>query len=146
MQVININNNTYYLCTDLFENFKDLFSNCKGRDVIKKKKLKDSDYIYAYHTKTGWKVSVEEYSKAKVLISTKWKELNVIEQSITKNQPEITNTSASSFDVSTELVSYSMSSNDNYPIAPDILDIDEQDLQRPKFNINIFLLRLKFKS
>ena len=140
MQIININNNTYYLCTDLFKKFNDIFSNCKGRDVIKKKKLKENEYIYAYETNSGWKVSKEDYSKAKVLISTKWKGLPLVSQTKSNttnflNVIETTNTS----------VLYNESIVD-YPIAPDIIEIEENDLQRPKFNINIFLLRLKFKS
>jgi hypothetical protein len=64
MEPITINNISYYLCTDLFEHHKLDFTGCKGRDVIKKKKLKKEDYIYAYQSKTGWKVSNEDCKQA----------------------------------------------------------------------------------
>ena len=58
MQSIIINNKSYYLCTDIFENHKLDFNGYKGRDVIKKKKLKLEDYIYGYNIKSGsgWKI------------------------------------------------------------------------------------------
>lgn len=140
MQTITINNNTYYLCTDLFENFKDAFANCKGRDVIKKKKLLDTDYIYAYNSKSGWKVSTEDCRQAKVLISTKWKGFRVVKQPTTSTTETIeqTNTSSSSNDTNksnngqideTNVLNNSITivNEVSYPIAPDILDIEENE-------------------
>jgi hypothetical protein len=133
MEPITIYNSSYYLCTDLFKNFKDAFTGCKGRDVIKKKKLLESDYIYAYETKSGWKLSSEDYSKAKILISTKWKGFKSIELNNTLEPSNETSTSSSSSNDTldnTNVLNHSIvvvDDKNKYPIAPDILDIEEDE-------------------
>jgi hypothetical protein len=140
MQTITINNNTYFLCTDLFDKYKQAFTGCKGRDVIKKKKLLDTDYIYAHNSKSGWKISTEDCKQAKVLISTKWKGFCIVEQTTTStiNTIEQSNTSASSNNTNesnnsqlddTNVLNNSITVVEeiNYPIAPDILDIEENE-------------------
>ena len=72
MQQIILNESAYYLCTDLFEHHKSDFIGCKGRDVIKKKKLKPENYIYASQTKGVWKLSDDTYLRAKILITCEW--------------------------------------------------------------------------
>jgi hypothetical protein len=136
MQQIDINNKSYYLCTDLFEYHKLDFNGCKGRDVIKKKKLKSEDYIYAFNSKSGWKVSNEDCKQAKVLVSVQWyqQKYGTIELNNTLELSDNSSTSSSSDNI------VSSSSSDNisvsnysinpiyiYPIAPDILEIDEHE-------------------
>ena len=128
MQPIIINNKSYFLCTDLFEHHKDDFNGCKGRDVIKKKKLKVEDYIYAYNTKSCWKVSNEDCKQAKVLICSLWyqQRYGSIELNNTQNQSDsniINNLSSDN----TSVLSHSIISTNKYPIAPDILDIEEHE-------------------
>jgi hypothetical protein len=132
MEPITINNTSYYLCTDLFEHHKFDFNGFKGRDVIKKKKLKKEDYIYAYQSKTGWKVSNEDCKQAKVLINLNWYqqkygsiELNNT-QELSDNNINITTTSSSSSD-NNSVFNNSIIPVNTYPIAPDILDIEEHE-------------------
>jgi hypothetical protein len=128
MQAIIINNKSYYLCTDLFEHHKDDFSGCKGRDVIKKKKLKSEDYIYAYNTKSGWKVSTEDYAKAKVLICVLWyqQKYGSIELNNTHELSESNTINNLSSD-NTSVLNHSISTINKYPNAPETLDIEEYE-------------------
>jgi len=111
IEIININSKSYYLCTDIFPS-NPIFSTCKGRDVIKKCKLKEADYIYAYSIKSGWKISNEDYSKAKVLINVEWYNQKI--HSLNKLTSNISSELTSNISI-------------EYPIAPDILDIDDDE-------------------
>ena len=126
MQPIVINNKSYYLCTDLFEHHKSDFNGYKGRDVIKKKKLKNEDYIYAFNSKLGWKISTEDCKQAKVLVSVQWYQHNYVSIELNNTQ-ELSddNTTTSSSSDNTSVSNNSIISTNTYPIAPDILDIEE---------------------
>ena len=120
METININNNLYYLCADLFRYHKTIFSGYKGRDVIKKQKLKQTDYIYAFQSKTGWKLSTEDCKQAKILINLNWytQKFGSNNISITENiNDNLYNNSSSSIDVIINV----------YPTLPDILNIEENE-------------------
>jgi hypothetical protein len=128
MQQIDINNKSYYLCTDLFEYHKLDFNGCKGRDVIKKKKLKSEDYIYAFNSKSGWKVSNEDCKQAKVLVSVQWyqQKYGTVELNNTLILSDNSSISSSSSD-NISVSNYSINPINIYPIAPDILEIDEHE-------------------
>ena len=143
MQQIDINNKSYYLCTDLFEYHKLDFNGCKGRDVIKKKKLKNEDYIYAFNSKSGWKVSNEDCKQAKVLVSVQWYQqkygtvefnntlelldnnLNILDNLSTSSSSDNIVRSSSSDNISVS--NNSINPINIYPIAPDILEIEENE-------------------
>jgi protein involved in ribonucleotide reduction len=112
MNIIIINQNSYYLSTELFEHNKNLFNGCKGRDVIKKKKLNPNDYIYAHLTKSGWKISNEDYKVAKVLITKNWYDQKI---NIQINNEFVHNTPTNGF------------ANNDYQMAPPILDIEDYE-------------------
>jgi len=135
MQQINIDNKSYYLCTDLFEHHKDDFNGYKGRDVIKKKKLKVEDYIYAFNSKSGWKISTEDCKQAKVLVSACWYQQrygtvelnNTLEPSDNNVLSNLSsdNTSSSSSSDNPSVLNNSIVTINTYPIAPDILEIED---------------------
>ena len=132
MQQIDINNKSYYLCTDLFEHHKLDFNGCKGRDIIKKKKLKNEDYIYAFNSKSGWKLSNEDCKQAKVLVSVQWYqqkyqsiELNNTQESSDNNLNISNNLSICSSSDNPSVSNNSIVTTNTYPIAPEILEIDE---------------------
>ena len=127
MQPIIINNKSYFLCTDLFEHHKNDFNGCKGRDVIKKKKLKVEDYIYAYNSKVGWKVSTEDYAKAKVLVSVQWYQQSYESIELNNTLELSDNISSRLMSDSSSLSNHSISTTNKYPIAPEILDIEENE-------------------
>jgi hypothetical protein len=134
MQQIDINNKSYYLCTDLFEYHKLDFNGCKGRDVIKKKKLKNEDYIYAFNSKSGWKVSNEDCKQAKVLVNMQWYqqkygtiELNNTQEPSDNNLNISNNLSTSSSSDNISVLFNSINTANTYPIAPEILEIDEHE-------------------
>ena len=128
MQQIDIENKSYYLCTELFEYNKLDFNGCRGRDVIKKKKLKVEDYIYAFQSKSGWKVSNEDCKQAKVLICVDWyhQRYGSIELNNTRESSDNNTTNSSSSD-NTSVLNNSIISTNTYPIAPEILDIEEHE-------------------
>ena len=146
MQQINIDNKSYYLCTDLFEYHKLDFNGYKGRDVIKKKKLKVEDYIYAFNSKSGWKISTEDCKQAKVLVSARWYQQrygtvelnNTLEPSDnnassslssnnTSSNLSFDNTSSSSSSDNPIVLNNSIVTINTYPIAPDILEIEDNE-------------------
>jgi hypothetical protein len=72
--IIKINNKKYYNCVDIINEHKKLLVCCKksNRDIIKKMKLKNKDYIFAYYNEKEkkWNIKDTSYKKAKVLILT----------------------------------------------------------------------------
>lgn len=124
MESININNNLYYLCADLFRYHKTIFSGYKGRDVIKKQKLKQENYIYAYQSKAGWRLSTEDCRQAKVLINLNWYNLKFGSNNISL----IESTTNNNININTNNLTSSSDRNINiYPILPNILDIEENE-------------------
>lgn len=74
MLAITLNKKTYYNAVDIINEHEKLFISCKksSRDIIKKMRLDDDDFIYAYYNNTDkrWYVKDVNYKKSKVLILT----------------------------------------------------------------------------
>lgn len=78
LNIINHDDNQYYLATDLYLYDPVYFGNINKRsDIIKKVKLKETDYIYAYEKNGLWNTSDKSYKISKILIKKTWAENNV---------------------------------------------------------------------
>ena len=115
LNIIRLANIDYYLSTELFDYNKTLFRACKGRDVIKKLKLTPNDYIFGYITKSGWKESTEDYSKAKVLIKVEW-----YNSKINPNNTQLTNTQQTNIQPNNTQLT-------NIELIPDILELENEE-------------------
>ena len=71
---IKINENEYYLSNDIYDFSKSFFYGTGNniRNIINKKKIDDTDYIFAYQKKGEWIVSTIKYCRAKLLLSREW--------------------------------------------------------------------------
>jgi hypothetical protein len=79
MQKILINGVYYYDSTLLLATYKHLLRDVKRpRDIVTKKSLTDSYYIYAYIKDNNWIISKYTYNKAKLLINSHWVDHNLI--------------------------------------------------------------------
>jgi len=76
------NNTEYYLSDDIYNLEPQSFIGCSKttRLIIKNKKLKKDDYIFMKYLKSTneWKDSEESYRKAKLFITVKWTNKNLI--------------------------------------------------------------------
>jgi len=64
----------YYNMKDLVVLSPEFFYGCKTkpRTIIQKKKIPDTDYVYANLKKSEWNVTTEECKKAQLLVSKEW--------------------------------------------------------------------------
>jgi len=81
MESYKVNKKEYYLASDVYNNNKSFFPKCSRsiRNIIKTKKLKKSDYIFVrYNKKDGYIISDKKYLRAKLLLSKKWYNKNLM--------------------------------------------------------------------
>lgn len=71
---IELNDNEYYLATDIKKFNKNFFygTNNNVRNIVKKKDIQEDDYIHAYQKKGKWVISDQKYCRAKLLLSKEW--------------------------------------------------------------------------
>lgn len=87
LQIITINNIQYYNAKDVYELNAAFFYGCANntRNIVKKKKLADKDYLYAYMKDNKWVISNQSYFKAALLLTKSWVDNNVKGADETKN-------------------------------------------------------------
>ena len=125
--LIIIKNKDYYLADDMYVFDNIYFGNIIKRDVIKKKKLEESNYIFAYLKKDGWTLSNETYNKAKILLTKEWCDTH-IPKLINLNSSAITLSNSSAITLSNSDL------NNLYDIlpAPNLLDIENEEKFKDK--------------
>jgi hypothetical protein len=114
LNIINHNDNQYYLATDLYLYDPVYFGNINKRsDIIKKVKLKETDYIYAYEKNGKWNTSDISYKISKILIKKTWAENNVPKLKINDQNIDI---------------------NELYtiPLAPELLELNDEEKFRDR--------------
>lgn len=76
LSIISINENNYYNMKDMVVQNRDFFHGCisKPRTIIIKKKIPETEYIYANFIEKSnkWNVTTVESKKANLLISKEW--------------------------------------------------------------------------
>jgi len=109
-QSININNETVYCAEEIYKYDPSFFIGvARVRLIIEKKKLKDSDYLFAYKKNDIWVKSEIKYARAKLYLK---------EEYVVKNVPKMMDV------VKQELY--------KYPEAPDILELEEHEKFKDK--------------
>ena len=77
-ELINIDNNNYYLAENLFNYDTAFFYGCSRiRTIIDKKRLSKNDFIFGYKKTNMWIKSSEDYMKSKLLLTEEWTINNV---------------------------------------------------------------------
>lgn len=73
MEIIKLNNRSFYEAMNIKDNYPDFFKGCKTvRHIIERKDIPDEAYCWATFVSNKWKESIESYKKARLLISKKW--------------------------------------------------------------------------
>ena len=91
METIKINNTDYYLADDIYKLEPFTFPKCTTttRNIVKTKKLNDSDYIFVKQSKDSWILSTSTYSRAKLALNKSWCKNNVLSLKENKTKDEI---------------------------------------------------------
>ena len=78
-QIINLNNNNYYLADDIYNCDPNFFIGCSKnkRKMIDKKNLDDTNYAFSYYKDNTWITSDNNYPRAKLLINVLWADSKV---------------------------------------------------------------------
>ena len=73
------NDKMYYNSKELFEYVPEFYYGCKTkpRSIIQKKKIPETEFIYANLKMNEWKLSSADCKKAQLLISKEWVEINI---------------------------------------------------------------------
>lgn len=73
------NDKMYYNSKELFEYIPEFYYGCKTkpRSIIQKKKIPETEFIYANLKMNEWKLSSADCKKAQLLISKEWVERNI---------------------------------------------------------------------
>ena len=73
------NDKMYYNSKELFEYVPEFYYGCKTkpRSIIQKKKIPETEFIYANLKMNEWKLSSADCKKAQLLISKEWVERNI---------------------------------------------------------------------
>lgn len=97
---IDSSNKLYYNMKDLVVLSPEFFYGCKTkpRTIIQKKKIPNTEYVYANLKKNEWNITTEECKKAQLLVSREWidkyffptiKKQKIEETNKTINEPDI---------------------------------------------------------
>ena len=76
------NDKMYYNSKELFEYIPEFYYGCKTkpRSIIQKKKIPETEFIYANLKMNEWKLSSADCKKAQLLISKEWVERNIFKK------------------------------------------------------------------
>ena len=93
MKIYTFENQEYYLADDVYNEEPISFIGCSktSRLIIKKKNLKENEYVYMKYIKSQdkWQKSDENYKTAKLFISSEWTHNNLLKFKETKTQEDI---------------------------------------------------------
>jgi hypothetical protein len=93
MKLYSFENKEYYLADDIYNEEPISFVGCSktSRLIIKKKNLKDDEYIYMKYIKSfnEWQKSDDKYKNAKLFITCEWTHNNLLKFKENKTQEDI---------------------------------------------------------
>ena len=93
MKIYTFENQNYYLADDIYNEEPISFIGCSktSRLIIKKKNLKENEYVYMKYIKSQdkWQKSDENYKTAKLFISSEWTHNNLLKFKEIKTQEDI---------------------------------------------------------
>lgn len=125
LNIIRFGSHQYYISSELYTYDPTFFGNINRRsDIIKKAKIPEGEYIYAYEKEKKWIRSKQSYKVAKILIKKTWVDCNVPKLKI-----DILNKNKLTEEHDTEI-----NIDDLYeiPPAPEILELNDEEKFKDK--------------
>jgi hypothetical protein len=125
LNIIRFGSHQYYISSELYTYDPTFFGNINRRsDILKKAKIPEGEYIYAYEKENKWIRSEQSYKVAKILIKKTWADLNVPKLKIDiLNKNKLTEEQNTEIDIE-ELY--------EIPPAPDILELNDEEKFKDK--------------
>jgi hypothetical protein len=125
LNIIRFGSHQYYISSELYTYDPTFFGNINRRsDILKKVKIPEGEYIYAYEKENKWIRSEQSYKVAKILIKKTWADLNVPKLKIDIiNKNKLTEEQNTEIDIE-ELY--------EIPPAPEILELNDEEKFKDK--------------
>jgi hypothetical protein len=125
LNIIRFGSHQYYISSELYTYDPTFFGNINRRsDILKKAKIPEGEYIYAYEKENKWIRSEQSYKVAKILIKKTWADVNVPKLKIDIiNKNKLTEEQNTEIDIE-ELY--------EIPPAPEILELNDEEKFKDK--------------
>ena len=125
LNIIRFGSHQYYISSELYTYDPTFFGNINRRsDIIKKAKIPEGEYIYAYEKEKKWIRSEQSYKVAKILIKKTWADCNVPKLKI-----DILNKDKLTEEHDTEI---NIDHLYEIPPAPEILELNDEEKFKDK--------------